>query len=481
MHWPAPVAVPPELEDGDAPDWLLCPITQCLMTEPAIVTSSGRTYERSAVSRWVTEVGTDPLDPDARLTLDMLAPNLAVRQMLERFVAERIERAAEITGSRRTAGASGEEGGGTPAGGVSDEWTERTPFASAPAASRLAASASGPASTGAVVVRTTTRHVGDDDPLPGGTLRVIRACRPSECLRGTSASSSGAEEADGGFFAFSVARLEALLRTDAGGWDSRGIAGTGVNVKAGGGAVLRARNERTGKSGALLLFSLGPIGGAGVVDGRTAEGLGFGCWNPSDYAAAGDFEAGDVIVLLDFASEPPAARGEVLPVASYAARTKTGWNLPGRCVRFGWCGLVGDWWKALEVEFALEGRGLVLAVRTDSPDDLPLEVWCEDEAGVFVRAAAARGSQYGAWELDPPVSTGRVRVRWEDTDLHKCGGLSSARSGGGLHAEIVGVRDGHDDAVERAASETARASIEDGEGDGKVREKVRGKGGLPMV
>ena len=47
----------------------------------------------------------------------------------------------------------------------------------------------------------------------------------------------------------------------------------------------------------------------------------------------------------------------------------------------------------------------------------------------------------GMWCVGPAAAETRaVRVRWEDTDLHKCGGLSTARSGGGLHAELVGLR-----------------------------------------
>ena len=84
------------------------------------------------------------------------------------------------------------------------------------------------------------------------------------------------------------------------GWASHGtLADAGTHVKGGGGAVLRARNERTGKENSVMLFAAGGGNGAGT------RFLGVGCWNPSDYAAPGDFAEGDVLVLLDFASEPP--------------------------------------------------------------------------------------------------------------------------------------------------------------------------------
>ena len=89
VHWPGPIVLPPDFDDAGAPDPLLCPITQCLMTEPALVVSSGRTYERAAIVRWISEHGTDPLDRETSLNIASLAPNLAVRQMVETWARER--------------------------------------------------------------------------------------------------------------------------------------------------------------------------------------------------------------------------------------------------------------------------------------------------------------------------------------------------------------------------------------------------------
>lgn len=99
---------------------------------------------------------------------------------------------------------------------------------------------------------------------------------------------------------------------------------------------------------------------------------------------------------------------------------------------------MGDWWKALEVEFNFPEPSLAMAVRTDSPSDLPMKVWCKTYGGVW-EEVGVNGSSPGVVELVPALQCHAVRVRWEDTDLHKCGGLSSARSGGGLHAEILGA------------------------------------------
>ena len=61
VHWPGPIVLPRDFDDADAPDALVCPITQCLMTEPALVVSSGRTYERAAIVRWIHQHGVDPV------------------------------------------------------------------------------------------------------------------------------------------------------------------------------------------------------------------------------------------------------------------------------------------------------------------------------------------------------------------------------------------------------------------------------------
>jgi hypothetical protein len=58
QHWPPPVHVPHELQESAelAPKHLLCPITHHILTEPA-VTSTGATYERSAIIEWLTKAG----------------------------------------------------------------------------------------------------------------------------------------------------------------------------------------------------------------------------------------------------------------------------------------------------------------------------------------------------------------------------------------------------------------------------------------
>jgi hypothetical protein len=67
-RWPDPVVYPSRvIRDcaDDAPDALVCPITQAMMSQPAIVLTTGRTYERAAIERWIRSNPTDPLDRES--------------------------------------------------------------------------------------------------------------------------------------------------------------------------------------------------------------------------------------------------------------------------------------------------------------------------------------------------------------------------------------------------------------------------------
>jgi hypothetical protein len=49
------------------------------MKEPALSVKSGRTYEREALQEWVEKRGKDPLNPSARMDVDDIASNFAIR------------------------------------------------------------------------------------------------------------------------------------------------------------------------------------------------------------------------------------------------------------------------------------------------------------------------------------------------------------------------------------------------------------------
>ena len=135
--------------------------------------------------------------------------------------------------------------------------------------------------------------------------------------------------------------------------------------------------------------------------------------------------------LTNPASFAPPALGRALRCAERTAITETGWNRPGSDVRFGRCGLVGAWWKALEIEFNVSLAPdapdapdaerpvpvVVTALRTDAPDDLPgRTVWIKDEDGVFVERAFE--TRDGLMTLREPAATTAARVRFEARLLH---------------------------------------------------------------
>ena len=443
MHWPGPIVLPPDFDDAGAPDPLLCPITQCLMTEPALVVSSGRTYERAAIVRWISEHGTDPLDRETSLNIASLAPNLAVRQMVETWARER-------------------NGGVLPNQDVrgSSEVVVHPPIAIANRvdADNININDDSPHENTAVRTNAslaTRPFAGEDDPIIDGTLTVLGHYRfpgapPSE---------------DGKFFLFSSARLAKLLRGRP--WASHGsLEDAGTNVKGGAGATLIVRNQRTNKESGCMFFGAG--GGA--------NGVGVGCWNPAEYSEPGSFRRGDVLVLVHFVGNNVPAltlpAGIPLEVAEITMRvltptrvtkhTGTGWNLEGSDIAFGRCGIVGDWWKELVVEFDFgEEDVTVTGVRTDSGEDLPVKVevwspsilrghtvecrWDEVNLGLPERnydPALSSGITTGQRTVPAFHNVRKVRCSWAETDLHKTRGLSTARGGGGIHCEVIGIPDG---------------------------------------
>ena len=91
-HWPEPVRLPPWLDEEKAPQHFRCPITLCVIREPA-VTPAGISYERSALMQWLEHQHTEP-STKRRLKRSRVVPNLTLRAMIEDWLADaRAERA----------------------------------------------------------------------------------------------------------------------------------------------------------------------------------------------------------------------------------------------------------------------------------------------------------------------------------------------------------------------------------------------------
>ena len=375
----------------------MCCITCDVMRSPAMVTRTGRTYDRAAIERWISEHRTDPMSRTA-ISLDDLVPNFAIRSLIESFVRKASE-------AKRSAPSA------PPSADVA------TPSAS-----------SGGAHAAAIAKAKDVAKAADPYLFP--RRRLVAVSPVVKVVDATYPDASALEEnPKGKWFRFRMEDLTAIV----GDWACTNLeAYKTQNIKGGDGATFvakrRLKNGTDGKSAAVIVFG-GP------------DGLGVGCWNPAGYANAGDWEVGDTFELLNYTSElamPPLTFP--LSIAKYETHSGTGWNLPGEVIRFGQAGLVGDWWKELDVEFVLHDVGSrVYGVHTDAPyDALPFTVTALRSDGEWHKVELAkRECPWGKPFKIPLDDASSIRVRWETTDLNRLPG-STYRSGGGLHANIVG-------------------------------------------
>jgi hypothetical protein len=217
-----------------------------------------------------------------------------------------------------------------------------------------------------------------------------------------------------------------------------------TSIKIGEGTVIRASNSRTSPEnrGALIWPWTLPDGTSAYI----------GCYNPAEFAGAKDWCDGDELIDLDAPSVAAAGASlggsmsatRVVSVSSCVEGKGSGWNNGGEKLSFGQCGLVGHWWADLEVSFEFDGPWTLSAVRTDC-ENLPfaLDVKYSSSGGSKEWAEVAselRGplAKLGS-KLGPLHDVVSARLRWSSTDMHQLQGLSTARSGGGIHAEFWGA------------------------------------------
>ena len=72
--------------DDSIPAQFKCPISHSLMTQPTLVTSTGQSFERENITRWVQEHHNDPTSPMQTLNVNDLVPNTALRGLIEEYV-----------------------------------------------------------------------------------------------------------------------------------------------------------------------------------------------------------------------------------------------------------------------------------------------------------------------------------------------------------------------------------------------------------
>ena len=406
--------------DDEPPDRFLCEISYEVMSQP-VVAKDGRTYDEGSIRRWVTRHRSSPMTREPLQEGEWFV-NRQLKSEIEEWRTRLLPGSTyasaigvsttllpsvtreESQSRQRQRIAQLEQEDSHELANFLREFVSEGDVVSGRADSR-------PPAVGV------SADAGRDNTSP--TVRAtLGFCRHSIVVRGSCE--------DGRFLQFSKADVERVVGLHWAGQNER-VAGlseaVGVHVKGGQGAVLRARNQRTGKTGGVILW--------GVQRGDVGDAC--GCWNPAEFAAADDWRRGDVLDFLDF-EHARVGDAAPLPVTRWSTNTLTGWNLPGEHAQFGFCGLVGHFWKRLEVEMELECECILTGVQTDSPDALAFSVSVLRDGGWILAAHGLTGA------ADVSASKARrVRVTWEDTDLHKIGGLSTARSGGGLHVRLFGL------------------------------------------
>lgn len=90
VHWPAPLELPDEIaarSRAELPEAFVCPLTMGLMRLPAI-TPRGTSYEYEALASWIGAHGRYPAGEAGALTRSSLAPNLALRNLIDAWLRE---------------------------------------------------------------------------------------------------------------------------------------------------------------------------------------------------------------------------------------------------------------------------------------------------------------------------------------------------------------------------------------------------------
>lgn len=415
VGFPADIDVPDALWNdpafhSSAPDAFVCPLTLRVMRNPAIVRETGRTYERVALTAWMSlNGGTEPMDRTVGGGVVLgVSSNVGIYVLIQRYV--------ETCQSLR-------KGGVALSDGTVGERIRR-------AAARTTVVVVETAGAANAAPPQQQRQQQRSDPFTG--CPRIRPKTVDPCLDVVSIDCPDADEPqDGKWFRFDPKQLADITGLgvdewgggEKGGYNKRGI------IKGGEGASFGVAGKR---KDSVIVFQ------------HRESGLGVGCLNPCDYAASGDWVVGERIPLSAYSSEnlPPPYTFPI-PIEEYACHTQTGWNLPGAYIRFGQCGLVGHYWKELEVEFKISADAYgarIFGLHTDTDyENVPFTVFALRSDGEWHPVELHDASHpWGKAFKSIMDDVSSVRVRWEHTDLFKVPG-STARSGGGLHATLLGA------------------------------------------
>ena len=140
-HWPAPLEIPRVVEDlvpGQVPRGFVCPITQDIMKQPALLIAGSvqvpATYDKEAIEQWLQGSRVDPRSRQ-RLSADaQLVPNMELYRAIEDWVAAAVQ---GMEGTAAVAAAGGGGGGGVQQDQQQQQREERPDAADVPRYSAL--------------------------------------------------------------------------------------------------------------------------------------------------------------------------------------------------------------------------------------------------------------------------------------------------------------------------------------------------------
>jgi hypothetical protein len=84
IKWPSPLNIPEHVNNLELPSHLICPITECIMSQPAIA-PNGITYDYDSICEWLKIKCIDPID-NSPLQVNDLYPNRSIRNLIEDLI-----------------------------------------------------------------------------------------------------------------------------------------------------------------------------------------------------------------------------------------------------------------------------------------------------------------------------------------------------------------------------------------------------------
>eukprot|EP00455_Lapot_gusevi_P003564 TRINITY_DN11458_c0_g1_i2.p1 TRINITY_DN11458_c0_g1~~TRINITY_DN11458_c0_g1_i2.p1 ORF type:complete len:258 (-),score=61.89 TRINITY_DN11458_c0_g1_i2:35-784(-) len=90
-----------DVDLGEIPDEFLDPVTATLMEDPVILPTSGQTMDRAVIQRHLLSYPSDPFNR-VSLTVEMLRPNVELKERIERWKQERLTVQSNATSTNQT-------------------------------------------------------------------------------------------------------------------------------------------------------------------------------------------------------------------------------------------------------------------------------------------------------------------------------------------------------------------------------------------